>query len=71
MAPKVLREAFTIPAKDKELIPELIDKLMRTGVLLNKSELLRAGLYALDEMTIDELKTVAAKVEKMKVGRPK
>jgi len=67
---KVIRDSFTMPEHDYTLIEVIKIKLMKEGVLLNKGEILRAGMHALEQMSIAELKTISAKVEKIKVGRP-
>jgi len=68
---KVIRDSFTMPEHDYALIEVIKIKLMKEGVLLNKGEILRAGVHALEQMSIAELKTISAKVEKIKVGRPR
>jgi hypothetical protein len=68
---KVIRDSFTMPEHDYALIEAIKIKLMKEGVLLNKGEILRAGMHALEQMSIAELKTISAKVEKIKVGRPR
>jgi hypothetical protein len=70
-AEKVKRDSFTMPENDYEIIGKLISKLMRSGILMNKGEVLRAGLKALNSMPIKELKAVCEEVEKIKTGRPK
>lgn len=67
---RVKRDSFTMPEEDYELIQKTINRLMKSGVLLNKGEVLRAGLKALNAMTVNELKQVAGEVEKIKTGRP-
>jgi len=67
----VIRDSFTMPEKDYELIRAIQANLLKVGVHLNKSEILRAGLHALIEMQQPGLMKVAAGVEKVKTGRPK
>ena len=67
---RVKRDSFTMPEEDYELIQKTINRLMKSGVLPNKGEVLRAGLKALNAMPVNELKQVAEEVEKIKTGRP-
>lgn len=71
-APKVIRDTFSMPPADHQLIGELRDRLVQEHALvLNKSEILRAGLIALSAMTPPQIKSAATKVAKVKAGRPK
>lgn len=67
---RVIRDSFTMPAVDYELISELRTRCMKAGVGITKSELLRAGLNALGSMTDKELVKVIEKLEKVRTGRP-
>jgi hypothetical protein len=62
VADKVKRDSFTMPEDDYELINKLIHKLMKSGVLMNKGEILRVGLKALNGMPIKDLKLVCEQV---------
>lgn len=66
---KVIRDSFTMPGYDYALIEDIKLKLMKKGSLLNKGEILRAGLHALNEMTVEELLSLAQNIDKIKVGR--
>ena len=67
----VVRENFSLPPADSELINELRKRAGRGGVLLNRSELLRAGLAALNRLSDAEIAAIAEQVPKIKTGRPK
>ncbi len=67
----VIRENFSFPPSDSELIEILRKRAAREGVLLNRSELLRAGLAALSKLSDAEIATIGAEVPKLKTGRPK
>lgn len=67
---QVKRDSFTMPLDDYDLIDKTMVRLMKKGILLNKGEILRAGLHALKKMKIDELVEAAEGVEKVKTGRP-
>lgn len=68
---KVIRDTFSLPANDYALIDELRTRCAKAGVLMNKSEIVRAGLLALDQMKSDQLSSAAQAVERVKTGRPK
>ena len=67
----VIRENFSLPPADSALIDELRKRVAVQGVLLNRSEVLRAGLAALNALNDAQLGKVAGLVPKMKAGRPK
>jgi hypothetical protein len=66
----VVRDSFTMPAADYKLIGVLKQRCIGLGIAMKKSELLRAGLAALDLMPDQELAQVVAAVESVKTGRP-
>lgn len=68
---KLVRDSFTIPSGEYEAIEELKKRYLENGIHMKKSEILRAGLLALSAMDIEELKSVADRVERIKPGRPK
>lgn len=68
--PKVVRDSFTMPESDYEKIAELKKKSLEAGISIKKSELLRAGLHALEALPIDQLKALLGGVENIKTGRP-
>ena len=67
----VIRENFSFPPGDSELIEVLRKRAARGGVLLNRSELLRAGLAALSKLSDAEIAAICDQVPKIKTGRPK
>ncbi|QDF99591.1 hypothetical protein CJ010_02210 [Azoarcus sp. DD4] len=52
---KVVRDSFSFPASEHRRIKALREQLGKAGRLVSKSEVLRAGLAALDERGPDEL----------------
>jgi hypothetical protein len=68
---KVVRDSFTMPQPDYDLIAELKEKAAQAGVHAKKSELLRAGLQALSKLSAAQLKRAISGLEKIKTGRPK
>ena len=67
---KVIRDSFTIPAAEHRLIGALKKRCIGLGVAIKKSELLRAGLAALERLPDEGLAKVVAAVESVKTGRP-
>ena len=67
---KVIRDSFTMPVTDRDLISTIKKRCMRAGIDTNKSEILRAGLAALDNMNDKELTVLFEGLTKVKTGRP-
>ena len=67
---KVVRDSFTMPVVDYELLGVLKKRCIGLGVAIKKSELLRAGLAALERLPSDSLAKVIATIESVKTGRP-
>jgi hypothetical protein len=59
-----------MPHADYELIGVLKQRCLGLGVAMKKSELLRAGLAALQQLPDEALAQVVAAVESVKTGRP-
>lgn len=68
---KVVRDSFTMPQADYDLIAVLKQKALKTGLHVKKSELLRASLQALSKLSAAQLKRAISDLEKIKTGRPK
>jgi len=66
----VVRDSFTMPAADYALIATLKRRCLKLGLAMKKSELLRAGLATLDQLSDDSLRRIAMAVESVKTGRP-
>ena len=67
---KVIRDGFSMPAADYSIIAQIQDVLMDLRLSATKSEVVRAGLRALKNLSQDELLTLFQSVEKVKTGRP-
>jgi hypothetical protein len=67
---KVIRDSFTMPAAEHQLIGALKNRCIGLGVAIKKSELLRAGLAALVRLPDKGLAKAVAAVESVKTGRP-
>ena len=68
---KVIRDSFTMPQSDYAKIAVLKQALMKSGIQVKKSELLRAGLLELEKLSLAQLKKSVSQVEQIKTGRPK
>ena len=67
---KLVRDGFTIPQHEYERIAEIKERCLRIGFHAKKSEILRAGLLVLTNMTDSRLEQTLGRVEKVKTGRP-
>jgi Arc/MetJ-type ribon-helix-helix transcriptional regulator len=67
---RVIRDSFTIPNDEYELISKIKRRCMKAGIGANKSEVLRAGLAALNAMPEKELARLFEKLPRVKPGRP-
>lgn len=69
-AGRVIRDSFTIPDDEYQIISRIKKRCMKAGVSANKSEELRAGLAVLDGMSDGELAKVFEALARVKTGRP-
>ena len=67
---KVTRDSFTLPSTDYEKIGQLRAKCLKAGLSVTKSEIMRAGLHALERLSAENLREVIESLEKVKTGRP-
>ena len=68
--PKLVRDSFTIPKDEYEVIDALKVRGGKLGQAVKKSELLRAGIKALAAMSDIQFKAALIKVPTIKTGRP-
>lgn len=68
---KVIRDSFTMPILDHALIGKIKQRSIKAGIVTTKSEVVRAGLIALTEMTEARFIDTVKAVTKVKVGRQK
>lgn len=68
---KLVRDSFTIPKNEYEVIDNLKKRAVTAGQTVKKSELLRAGIKALAAMSDSQLKAALSQVPPIKTGRPK
>lgn len=67
---KMVRDSFTMPENDYARLAELKKRCLQAGIHVKKSELLRAGLAGLTELTDAALAKAMKQVEIIKTGRP-
>jgi len=67
---KVIRDSFTLPGRDYELIAAIRQRCLKSAVNATKSEVIRAGLHILESLSDEELVMVINRLEKVKTGRP-
>lgn len=68
---KLVRDSFTMPRADFALIDTLKERALSFKRPAKKSELLRAGLYALSALSNTQLKAALDALTPLKPGRPK
>lgn len=68
--PKLVRDSFTIPKTEFAAIETLKNRAIALGTSVKKSELLRAGLMALQALNDAAYKAALAAVPTLKTGRP-
>lgn len=67
---RVIRDSFTLPSGDYDLIAATRKRCLGSAVNVTKSEVIRAGLHALMEMSEEDLVRLVSSLEKVKTGRP-
>jgi hypothetical protein len=67
---KLVRDSFTMPKADVDLIGLLKQRALKLGREVKKSELLRAGLHALAAFDDAAFTAAVAAVPRLKTGRP-
>jgi hypothetical protein len=68
---EIIRDAFTIPRCEYDLIKECKAKLLKGEISATKSEVIRAALIALNSCDKEQLINYYNSLKKIKVGRPK
>jgi hypothetical protein len=68
---KVIRATFSLPASVIGEMEALRHKLAADGHILNRSELVRVGLVALESLPAKNAGKAIAEIERLKAGRPK
>ncbi len=66
---KVKRDAFTMPINDHQLIQQIVQDALSFRMNINKSEVVRAGLQLLANLSNIDLKIALSQINKVKIGR--
>lgn len=66
---KVTRETFTMPIADARRLQALRLRVMKLGIDAPKSQIVRAGIAALDGLDDAELSAAVEAIERLKPGR--
>lgn len=68
----IIRATFTMPKSDLDSIEELRRRLVKeSGEIFNRSEVIRAGLLALQGLPESRLRGVTKQLERFRPGRSK
>lgn len=67
---KVVRDSYTMPPGEYETISRVRKRCLKRGVVVNKSEVVRAGFAVLDRLSDRELFELIEGLTKVKTGRP-
>jgi hypothetical protein len=66
----VVRDSFTLPEDDYQLIDLLRQRCLKNGMSATKSEIVRAGMHSLNILSDEALIEVLQGLLKIKTGRP-
>lgn len=67
---KVVRATFSLPKSCVDQLDMLQRKFGKSGHILNRSEVVRIGLAALERLPKAEFQAALSDVERLKAGRP-
>lgn len=67
----VIRDTFSMPKRDADLITEVRLKCMKAGIDITRSEIVRAGIRHLSQLRSEELCKMIENIEKLKPGPQK
>lgn len=67
----LVRDSFTMPKAEFEVIANLKKRAMQVGVAAKKSEVIRAGVQALNDLSPQDLGAALGRLTPIKLGRPK
>lgn len=65
---KVIRDGFSMPASDYELIDEIQRRLIRREIVATKSQVLRAAIRRFVKLSDDQIVKLIADVDRLKPG---
>ena len=68
---KLVRDSFTMPANEYQILQEIKKASLKAGMEVKKSELLRIGVGLLNTLSIAQLGAARSALTKLSAGRPK
>jgi hypothetical protein len=68
---KLVRDSFTMPEDEYEVLGQVKKACLKAGFEIKKSELLRIGVSLISQLDMATLKNVLADLPRLKTGRPK
>ena len=68
---KLVRDSFTMPANEYQILQEIKKASLKAGIDVKKSELLRIGVGLLNTLSIAQLGAARSALTKLSAGRPK
>jgi hypothetical protein len=68
---KLVRDSFTIPEVEYQILVNTKKLLTKSGVEVKKTELIRVGLLLIQNSSLSVLKRQLSSLSKLKSGRPK
>jgi hypothetical protein len=68
---KLVRDSFTMPGHEYQVLQDIKKAALKAGIELKKSDLLRIGVSMLKNFSITQLDKARAKLTKLRAGRPK
>lgn len=68
--PKMVRDSFTIPKNEYDVLDVLKQRAVKLGSPVKKTELIRAGMKAIAALSDAAFKAALAAVPSLKTGRP-
>jgi hypothetical protein len=66
---KAIRDLFSMPPDDHAIIAQIQAKCLKVGIVASKSQVIRAGLHALCDLSDVEVGTLVARLEQLKPGK--
>ena len=68
--PKLVRDSFTMPESEYQVLVDLKKACIKSGFEVKKSELLRVGVALMQQADTAKLKQILATLPALKAGRP-
>ena len=66
----IIRETFSLPPEESSRIDKARQRSAVAGVMINRSEVIRAGIAALHRLDDKTFQEIVSSVPKLKTGRP-